>query len=233
MGDESKKIIKTIQFIENYIKSSKDNYSLFTTPMTLESQWVLLDSFYFDIEDGYEKLSVTFGDFSSLKGFGAALFAFGIQRDYPDKEPYHLLIKFRNEYELWREEKIKEAKVVSVVGAGGTVNGAEKKIYKLRQIIHDYFKDSKAKSQMYANTVDDLESLWSTADEIYFIIEDLCGIKSSISWSAFLSEQGYGEESAASVIKKENPDEENLYVKLANLRDKYEAWREKRIEKLG
>ncbi len=112
MADAQTKLDEIRQFIDNYIKSTKERGKMHGSIAEIESQWWVLDLIYFLLEDisTNDKNKLDWGAFLSSKGFGAKNAAY-IVADMKPADPYLELSKLRTEYEAWRKAKIDKMKV--------------------------------------------------------------------------------------------------------------------------
>ena len=103
------------------------------------------------------------------------------------------------------------------------------KIKKIKSFITNYIIRSKERGNMYGS-IAELESNWDLLDHIYCILEELEDVENDCNFTAFLLSKGYGVKSAASIIKEIKS--KDPYTELNKLRNEYEEWRSKKIEKL-
>ena len=110
MNNPSKKIEEIQKFIEEWIKNTKTRGKMYGDISQIEAQWWVLDFIYCMLEDLPDLNIVGLkADFNISKGFGTKNFTHVIKDANPEN-PYLELNKLRDEFEKYRDEKIKEMK---------------------------------------------------------------------------------------------------------------------------
>jgi len=102
----------------------------------------------------------------------------------------------------------------------------QSKLEQIRLYIDDFNKGVKDRGRMYG-TIPQIEAKWWVLDQIYCLLE---GIPVTNFWGPFLASKGFGSASASRRIKEMNL--KNPYLKLMELRNEFERWRKKEINKL-
>ena len=108
MENSQNKLNRIKEFIDNWIRNTKERGKMYGSLSEIEAQWWVLDRIYLILEDVPETENF-WGDFLCEKGFGAKNASI-VVKELKTESPYSELNKLRNEFEEWRAKKIKKIK---------------------------------------------------------------------------------------------------------------------------
>ncbi|MDH4227147.1 MAG: hypothetical protein OEV59_05270 [Deltaproteobacteria bacterium] len=112
-------IDKLKEFIEGFMVASKKRGVMYGSLDVLEARWETLDIVFFILNEiDPVKTDLNWGHFiSSIKNYGTMAPIDAVVKNIGSKEdPYVVLTKLREEYEAWRDDKIKKMKAENVSG---------------------------------------------------------------------------------------------------------------------
>ncbi|MDH4227143.1 MAG: hypothetical protein OEV59_05250 [Deltaproteobacteria bacterium] len=111
------KLDKIIIFIKGYMEASRKRGAMYGSLGELVARWDMLDDIFL-ILNGIDPAGsdLVWGHFvGSEKGYGTTVDISSIVKDInPSEDPYVVLSKLREEYEVWRDEKIEKMKAENV-----------------------------------------------------------------------------------------------------------------------
>ncbi len=213
-------------FMYNFARNIKERPHMFGSVELIEGFFSMFDSIFNIINNiknnggcGY-RMTDYYNDTGRLPDYSLD------KNGLSTKEALKDFINMRDDYIIWQSGKLGLSENFFI----GSDDDAETVIKKISEFIENFMNESKLDPEAYGS-VEVLERKWEALDKFWFILigKHYKGIP--FSTINYPPDYSFGVNTYAMVARERNPY--NPYMELLNIRDGYEAWREKAIEKSG
>lgn len=220
----SEKLSRINLFMYNFARNIKERPHMFGSVELIEGFFSMFDSIFNIINDLTDEESYSMSDYynDTSRFPDYALDKKGLS----SKEALTSFINMRDDYIIWQSGKLGISENFFI----GSDDDADSIIASIEKFIEDFMRESKLDPEAYGS-VEVLERKWEALDKFWFILigKHYKGIPfSTINYPPDFS---FGVSTYAMVAHERNPY--NPYMELLNIRDAYEAWRVKAMEKSG
>ena len=218
----TEKLTRIDSFMYNFARNIKTRTHMFGTVELIEGFYMMFDS-VFDIINGVEekdsiRMSDYYNEMSRFPNYSLD------SRGLSSQEALKDFMSLRDDYIMWQSEKLG----ITENFFCNSDDEAEGIIIKIDQFIKDFMRESKKDPEKYGS-VEVLERKWEALDKFWFILQGKHYKGVPFSTINYPPDYSFGEKTYAMVAKERNPL--NPYLELLCIRDAYEDWRGKQLNK--